>query len=446
MSFPANSSFRNFLASGGFFQGYVYAYPHKTAYRDLNPNRELRAVWKNENKQSLFLYVHVPFCEMRCGFCNLFTTTHPGTGLVGRYLDAIRRQAEAVADALGADARFTRFAMGGGTPTFLATSELEHLFGILNRHFLGAENYPPKAIEASPSTVDEEKLAFFKAQRITRVSLGVQSFIETEVKALGRAQRASDVRQALGRLISSKFDCVNIDLIYGIEKQTSTTWKRSLEEALTFHPQEIYLYPLYVRPLTRLDLIGATPTDDRIELYRIGRDFLLERGYRQISMRLFRSASYCPPEGPVYCCQEDGMVGLGPGARSYTSALHYSSEYAVGRPGIMDVIADFNTRTHEQFSVADYGCELDVGEQKRRYLLKSLLRSDGLDLEDYRAFFTSDAIYDFPQLNELLDDGLAQEHDGALKLNGRGLELSDVIGPWIWSSSMRERMETFKLA
>jgi len=440
-----NKSLRAMFAEGGAFQGYAYAYPHKTAYRRLEPPRALADVWSEEDKSALFLYAHVPFCEMRCGFCNLFTMTHPGQNLVTAWLDAFSRQADAVAAALGSAARFSRLALGGGTPTFLSASELEQLFAILSERFSSIKGGIPKAIEASPATVDDERIAVLKSQGITRVSLGVQSFIEGEVRSLGRAQRTGDVQRALGRLAAADFKCINVDLIYGIAGQTPQSWRRSLDETLEFAPQEVYLYPLYVRPLTHLDQIGCVPTDIRIELYRLGRDFLLSQGYTQVSMRLFRRRSYAPLEGPVYCCQEDGMVGLGAGARSYTKALHYSSEYAVGRMGIVSIVEDFISRTRRQFLFADYGCELDPGEQKRRYILKSLLRADGLNLADYADFFQTDVLADFPQLMELTGEGLAANKDRLLVLTADGLELSDLIGPWLWSAAMQEKMGEFAL-
>ena len=139
------------------------------------------------------------------------------------------------------------------------------------------------------------------------------------------------------------------------------------------------------------------------------------------------------------------MVGMGPGARSYTTALHYSSDYAVGRAGILDIIANYNRRTGEQFAQADYGCELDAQEQRRRYVLKSLLRSDGLDLSAYASFFGTEAFAEFQQLGELLEDELAVESGRYLRLTMEGMELSDVIGPWLWSANVRERMNDFAL-
>src|SRR6476659_2874063 len=133
------------LLDGSPYLGYSYAYPHKTAYRPLDPPVPLRDLWAGEDREALFLYAHVPFCEMRCGFCNLFTMTHPGTNLIAAYLDALARQAEAVAAALGGSARFARLAFGGGTPTFLSVAELVRLFGILNETLLRPVDAIPKA-------------------------------------------------------------------------------------------------------------------------------------------------------------------------------------------------------------------------------------------------------------------------------------------------------------
>jgi len=102
-------------------------------------------------------------------------------------------------------------------------------------------------------------------------------------------------------------------------------------------------------------------------------------------------------------------------------------------------------RTSEKFSRADYGCELDLEEQKRRYILKSLLRADGLDLNAYEGFFIGDAFADFPQLAELGDTSLAIRSGGHLRLTSSGLELSDVVGPWLWSAAVREKMDGFVL-
>ena len=109
------------MLDGSPYQGYLYAYPHKSAYQRLLPRPALRDVWAGEPTEALFLYLHVPFCEMRCGFCNLFTLAHPPAERVAGYLRQLRVQAEQVAQAVG-PANYARAAIGGGTPTFLTAT------------------------------------------------------------------------------------------------------------------------------------------------------------------------------------------------------------------------------------------------------------------------------------------------------------------------------------
>src|SRR5262245_48977089 len=111
------------LLAGPPFAGYAYAYPHKSAYRPFDAPIPLRDLWAAERRDALFLYVHVPFCEMRCGFCNLFTQARPKADVADAYLAALARQVEQVRDALG-DVAFARFAVGGGTPTYLSAGQL----------------------------------------------------------------------------------------------------------------------------------------------------------------------------------------------------------------------------------------------------------------------------------------------------------------------------------
>src|SRR5262249_52269667 len=135
----------------------------------------------------------------------------------------------------------------------------------------------------------------------------------------------------------------------------------------------------------------------------------------------------------------------GAGARSYTSGLHYSTEYAVSRAGVIRIITNFNSGSHDAFSHARYGYELDLDEQKRRYILKSLLRENGLDYAAYKRAFSSQPLDDFQQLFELIKNSWACEEDDCLRLTSSGLELSDVIGPWLCSSGVRQKMRSFEM-
>ncbi|HTU23154.1 MAG TPA: STM4012 family radical SAM protein [Gemmataceae bacterium] len=427
---------------GGPYQGYAYAYPHKTAYRRFDPPRPLRDVWAAELVSRLFLYVHVPFCTMRCGFCNLFTTPNPRAELAALYLDALRRQAEIVRAALP-QPRFARFAVGGGTPTFFNDEELSALLDVAEQIMGTDPRMVPACIEASPDTLTASKAALLKARGVSRVSLGIQSFLESEAAASGRPQLRQEVDAALAMLDAADFPTVNLDLIYGLPGQTVQTWLYSVRQALAFAPEELYLYPLYVRPLTGLGRARQGWDDIRLTCYRTGQELLLAEGYEQVSMRMFRRPG-AADEGPIYCCQEDGMVGLGCGARSYTRGLHYALDYAVSSKGIKAILADYLARGDAEFAAADRGFELDAGEQRRRYLLQSILNVEGLDAGRYAARFGSDPASDFPDLRAFADLGLLKQQDGSWRPTAAGLEWSDALGPWFFSERVRALMAEYE--
>ncbi len=426
----------------GPYQGYVYAYPHKTAYRRLDPPQPLREVWAREPVSHLFLYIHVPFCTMRCGFCNLFTTPNPRAGLSVLYLDALRRQAQAVRAALP-EPCFARLAIGGGTPTFFNEEELSALFDVAEQ-IMGADvRVVPACIEASPDTLTASKVALLKDRGVSRVSLGIQTFLESEANASGRPQSRQEVDAALELLAAANFPTVNLDLIYGLPGQTVQTWLYSVEQALAFAPDELYLYPLYVRPLTGLGRARQQWDDIRLSCYRAGRERLLAEGYEQVSMRMFRRPG-AVNDGPVYCCQEDGMVGLGCGARSYTRGLHYALDYAVSPKAIKAILADYLARSDSEFAAADLGFELDAGEQRRRYLLQSILNVDGLDESRYAARFGSDPASDFPDLCTFAEFGLLEQQGRIWRPTAAGLEWSDALGTWFFSEQVRALMAEYK--
>lgn len=432
------------LLSAPAYQGYSYAYPHKTAYRPISPAVPLRDLWQAERQESLFLYLHVPFCEMRCGFCNLFTQARPNDDLVTAYLAAIRRHAERVREVLP-DARFVRCAIGGGTPTYLDVNALQSLLDIAET-IMGAElSAIPVSVEVSPETVDEARLDLLCRRGVDRISIGVQSFFEEETLQVGRPQRRATVERALDLIRRTGFPTINIDLIYGLPGQTVARWLESVQAALQYSPEELYLYPLYVRPLTGLGKSSKNWADIRSACYHEGVAFLRSRGYTQLSMRMFQAAGPAAPAGPVYCCQEDGMVGIGCGGRSYTRTLHYATEYAVGARGVREIIADYIARPDAAFARADYGFRLDADEQRRRYVIQSLLTRDGLGFAAYRRRFGSDPVDDLPQLAELTERGLATSDIDRLSLTDAGLAQSDVIGPWLYSDAVRGLMTAYPM-
>lgn len=418
------------LRTGG-YHSYAYSYPHKTAYRTLPVPVPLRELWETENRQSLFLYLHVPFCEQRCGFCNLFTQVAPKSDLVSRYLDALERQASVMHSVLH-PYRVARLAVGGGTPSYLSAPQLARLFAIAKKL---CPDPIPTSIEVSPATIDEDKLAICQQHQVTRISMGVQSLFPNETSGVQRRQDPASVERAL-RMLKTAAPIRNVDLIYGLPEQTEQTLRESIDRVVEWGANELYLYPLYVRPLTILSR-HRSHDDFRMLLYRSARQHVRTLGFRQVSMRMFTKASP-DAEGskiPAYRCQEDGMVGIGPGARSYTTSLHYATSFAVAQSAIRDRIAAWMSQSDEDFSLARHGFLLSSAERQRRYLILSLLEGT-LDRAAFRQRFNRDVLSAVPELAEAIAEGLVTALPDRLCLTERGLECADVLGHFLQSQEV----------
>ncbi|MCL6504134.1 MAG: STM4012 family radical SAM protein [Pirellulales bacterium] len=420
---------------------YAYSYPHKSSYQPLLPPVPLADAWAEEDLGRLALYVHLPFCEMRCGFCNLFTQSQPQQEEVAAYLHALARQIRVVSDILRA-ARFAVCALGGGTPTFLSPQQLDWLFDLLGAAWNFDPRHTPTSVEASPATASTDRLRTLAQRGVHRLSLGVQSFVEAETRALGRPQRPADAHAALETIRSLPFAALNVDLIYGHPSQSLAGWLFSLREVLRYQPEEIYLYPLYVRPQTGLARRVPGGAALRSDLYRAGREHLLAAGYTQISHRCFRLQRYQPP--PVaYGCQRDGMLGLGCGARSYTRTLHYGSRFAVTQQEIRDILRAWITQDDAAFALATHGCRLSTEEQRRRYVILSVLEAQGLCVADYQKRFGTNPHHDLPELNQFIDRGWLVQEEGRIHLTAAGLEHADSLGPALYSAQVRRRLREF---
>lgn len=419
---------------------YAYSYPHKSSYDVLSPAVEIAEAWRDEDVRRLSLYVHVPFCEFRCGFCNLFTQSQPREDVVSAYLATLQRQMQVVHSAVPT-AQFGQFAVGGGTPTFLTASQLEVLFETVAATFHVSLCDLPTSVETSPTTATPDRLHVLAKLGVERISLGVQSFSDDEAHRIGRPQQTGTVHVALEAIRSHGFPVLNVDLIYGFESQALEGWVRSLRAALRYRPEELYLYPLYIRPDTGLSRAANEPARHRYDLYRAGRDLLLEQGYVQSSLRCFRLPRNASPS--TYACQRDGMIGLGCGARSYTRHLHYASQFAVTQAGIRNILSDWIAQSDRDLARATHGLWLTDDEQRRRFAIMSLLQADGLSRSEYEVQFHSQPEDDLPELCALRERGWLDQADGSLVLTPEGMEHSDEAGPLLYSPKVRSRLCEF---
>jgi oxygen-independent coproporphyrinogen-3 oxidase len=232
----------------------------------------------------LALYVHIPFCVTRCHYCD-FNTYAGLDALFERYTAALIREIRAAGAARGRPAAATVF-IGGGTPTVLPSDLLAQIVAACREAF----NVLPDAevtSEANPGAGDRQRFAALRAMGINRLSMGVQSFDDAELRWLGRIHDAAEAIAAFDAARSAGFDNINLDFIYGLPGQQPKTWAATLGRAAALHPEHLSLYSLTVEhdaPLAaqvRRGLVAAPDDDLAADLYESARELLAEHGYLQ---------------------------------------------------------------------------------------------------------------------------------------------------------------------
>ena len=421
---------------------YMYSYPHKTAYRALE-NVNLRDYFFNLEGEGHSLYLHLPFCESKCGYCNLFSVTGCNQIQMDDYIDAVLRQVKQYKEMLPHSSSFGDFVIGGGTPLLLESEQIARIFEVIGTYMpMGADH--KVIIETAPNQTNQEKTKLLKELGVTRVSMGIQSFNNEELRWLGRNHDSERAKVAAWLLSNMGFECVNFDFIYGISGQTKETLIRSLETALSYAPDEIFLYPLYIKHGVWLEREGRKElldSDHAYALYRCGSEYLRENGYAQISMRRFvrkRSGNMFPKFNE---CGLKSALSLGCGGRSYLGRLHTCTPYRTTRNAALEEIERY--RRTEDFSFVTNGILLSDDEIKRRYVIKHLLILPGISKQAYRKAFHNDLLEDFPIIKDWMDQHWLEKHDigqDYIGLTPEGLGLSDYIGPQLISEEIREKM------
>lgn len=414
------------------YVSYMYSYPHKTAYRTLTPPVSLSPYLERLEGREASLYFHVPFCAHKCGYCNLFSQQCCDAERISLYLHTMRRQAEQLSVA-AQGLKFTSFAVGGGTPLILDEGQLEELFCLAE--LFGV--HPSRvftSVETSPEYTQKSVLRQLRARGVERLSMGVQSFNETELKKLKRRPGLGTVVGALENIVEAGFPQFNLDLIYGIEGQTVESFMRSLNTALTYRPNELFIYPLYVRPGTR---INVRSTDDiGYAIYKSARELLVGQGFVQTSMRRFVRRETTETE---FSCGDEVMLSCGAGGRSYLGNLHYATPYAVRQQAIADEI-DHYIRTTD-FMTAANGFLLSTEEMQIRFIIKNLMYHRGVDLAEYEKRFGEKP--DRNLFREFTDRGWIEETGRIVRLTEEGMAYSDYIGQAFISPVVRKLMSEY---
>ena len=193
---------------------------------------------------------------------------------------------------------------------------------------------------------------------------------------------------------------------------------------------------MYLRQLTGLGKKGVEDNTNRKQLYLAARDKLLASGYEQTSMRCFRKANTAfETNNEEYDSIQDGMIGVGAGARSYTSNFHYSTDYAVAKKEIKSIIDKYSQK--ENFEHIKHGIFLNEEEQKRRFLIKSITDGGIFNTATYTKNFKTNAFEEFDLLNELVERKFLTEiNKNIFRLSLKGMVYEDVIGPALYSENV----------
>lgn len=382
----------------------------------------------------LSLYIHVPFCTVRCGYCDFNTyTTEFGDGADhATYADSVIREmdlAVRVMDEAGLGRRPVRTVFfGGGTPTLLPAEELARILAAIGERWPLGECAEITS-EANPETVDEKYLQTLRKAGVTRVSVGMQSAVPSVLKTLDRTHRPERVSQVVQWAKNVGLD-VSVDLIYGTPGETLGDWKASVHAAVDMKPHHISAYALVVEDGTKMGsqvTRGELPTpdpDDEAEKYECADQILSDAGYQWYEISNFaRLSSEERAQIPVIprhasmhnlaYWRDWDWWGFGPGAHSHIGKMRwwnlkhptaYAGRVQLGQsPAIAGEILDADTRELER-------------------VLLGVRTYEGLPLSPE---------YPHAVIAELISDGLIDGHTALvqkrIRLTLRGRLLADYV-------------------
>ncbi len=241
--------------------------------------------------QPLSVYVHLPFCNTICYYCACNKVVTKDHGRSGKYIKYLAREMALYDELLGDDRSICQMHWGGGTPTFLSREEMRELMDALHRHFLPAPN-AEYSIEIDPRKVAPGTMAFLGELGFNRVSIGVQDFDPAVQKAVNRIQTEDETRRAMEEARANGFRSVNMDLIYGLPRQTVAGFESTLDRIIGLSPERVALYnyahlPTVFKPQRRILQADMPAPETKLEIFKRAMERLLSAGYTYIGMDHF---------------------------------------------------------------------------------------------------------------------------------------------------------------
>jgi len=293
---------------------------------------------------SLGIYIQVPFCQTKCTYCN-FHTGVVSSSRFAPYATAVQteirehrsRLAPAGISLPDSFAKLTvdTLYFGGGTPSLLDPAHLQGMLDAIRETF--SSQFREVTLEADPETVEPAKAADWASAGINRISFGVQSFSDVELKAAGRMHRRADVYRAVPILHAAGIHNISFDLIAGLPHQTPESWRNSLDELIQLAPQHVSIYLLEVDEGSHLGSeilrggskysAAAVPSDDAMaESYDLARTSLAASGYEHYEISNFAKPGFASEHNRKYWCRAP-YLGFGAGAHSFCGTHRWANNH-----------------------------------------------------------------------------------------------------------------------
>jgi oxygen-independent coproporphyrinogen-3 oxidase len=360
------------------------------------------------------LYIHIPFCVRKCIYCDFFSVPHDESG-AGAYCDALCAELALKRDQ---SRELKAVYIGGGTPSLLPEEQLSEILGCIRANYI----LSPAAeitVEANPGALSRDKLSALLQAGINRLSIGIQTFDDTELETLGRIHTARESVNMLETIKSTGIVNFSIDLMYGIPGQDMDSWERTINRALDFAPAHISGYELTPEektPLGHLIRSRKLEMPDEglvVEMYNHVIDHLAGCGYEQYEISNFALPGYRCIHNINYW-DRGGYIGAGAGAHSFVNGMRSRNMEDIG----------VYIRNIRNGVIPETGITgLSESDILREFIFLGLRKTDGISIIQAKelGLNISDAV------RELENDGYIETQNGHLRLTRKGIILSNTI-------------------
>jgi len=391
---------------------------------------------------SIALYIHIPFCETKCPYCD-FNTYSQIEPLMSGYVVALIREIELWGDLLNHPTVRTVF-FGGGTPSYLPSQDISQIMQSANSAFK-IETEAEVTLESNPGDFTSDKLTKYLESGINRLSIGVQTFDDQLLGVLGRRHTAQDAMDAYRMARDAGFDNISIDLMYGLPDQTLEGWKSTLKKALELQPPHISMYCLTLEEGTpleawvRLGKMSDPDPDLAADMYEATKDTMRDAGYRHYEISNWALEGLESRHNLIYWRTEP-YIGVGPGAHSYLGDTRFANlkqprEYisrltnaAGGKSDLDNANLDDLKMIIDLVPIVDTTEHIDRRLAMAETLMMGLRLDDGISIPDFNARFNQTPTEAYESIiADLTNLGLLKTSNDRLLLTPRGRILGNEV-------------------